>query len=163
MVTLSANKKAADSQKKAALAGIIRLPSAPQQYIRTSTPMSLQAEKQAADVRSQARRIGASTSDINKSIGVQLSGQSQASDIINKGQLSDIQTNEKLKAMQREADARTNAYNLEVQGRNQASVANAIKSLHLVDANKEIAQNNAKNNLIIGLEKNLKDKENKGK
>ena len=159
--TLSANTRAAQAQKRAALAGIIQLPFMPKQHIPISTPMSLAAEKQAGNIRTQARNIASSTSDINKSFGVLLAGEKQAADILGKGQAADIQTNEKLKAMQRESDFKTAAYNLEVLGKNKASVANAIKSINLVDANKEIAQNTARNNLLIGLEKNLRVKENR--
>lgn len=157
--TLSANKKAAESQKKAALAGIVTLPTAKHEYLRTSTPMTLQAEKQAAQVRSQAQRIGSSTSDINRALGISLQGNKQANEIVEKGQAFDVQANAKLAEQQRASDARTNAYNLEVQGRNQAAIANAIKSVHLVDSNKAIAQNAAINNLITAWEKNLPRKD----
>lgn len=157
--TLSANKKAAESQKKAALAGIVTLPTAKHEYLRTSTPMTLQAEKQAAQVRSQAQRIGSSTSDINRALGISLQGNKQANEIVEKGQAFDVQANAKLAEQQRASDARTNAYNLEVQGRNQAAIANAIKSVHLVDSNKAIAQNAAINNVITAWEKNLPRKD----
>ena len=157
--TLSANKKAAESQKKAALAGIVTLPTAKHEHLRTSTPMTLQAEKQAAQVRSQAQRIGSSTSDINRALGISLQGNKQANEIVEKGRAFDIQANAKLAEQQRASDARTNAYNLEVQGRNKAAIANAIKSLHLVDSNKAIAQNAAINNLITAWEKNLPRKD----
>ena len=157
--TLSANKKAAESQKKAALAGIVTLPTAKHEHLRTSTPMTLQAEKQAAQVRSQAQRIGSSTSDINRALGILLQGNKQANEVVEKGQAFDVQANAKLAEQQRASDARTNAYNLEVQGRNKASIANAIKSLHLVDSNKAIAQNATMNNLTTALEKNLARKD----
>lgn len=156
---LGANNKSALSQKKAALAGIVTLPTMQKTYFRTASPVSLQAEKQAAETRSYARRLGSSTSDMSRAMDIRLKGNTEANNIVNKGNLIDLEANNKLGESQRLADSQTNQYNLQVIGKNKTNIANAEKQIHLIDANKALAQSQTTNNLVTSLEKNLGRKE----
>ena len=156
--TLRANDRITSAQKKAAVSSIVSLPTLQKEHLRTNSNMSFNAQNQASEVNSKSRRIANTTSDINRAIGVQLQGNKQANEILEKGQLYDQQASEKLREHQRQSNFNVDQYNTQVIGQNRASLAKANREINLVDSNKENAQNVAKSNLILSLERNLNRK-----
>jgi len=157
--TLSTNAKYGNLARQAITEGAYRLPGMARQYIRTDAPLTAQGQTEAAKLTSQAGRIARSTSDIDKALGVQLSGAAQASDVVGKYSIMDRERLDKLRAMQQDVNAKTATYNTEVVGKNRAISADAAKSLSLINANQALSQNTALSNFITSYAQNLKRKD----
>jgi hypothetical protein len=130
-----------------------------QQYIRIDSPYALLGQKQAANVRTRARNIAKSTSDIDKSLAVRLEGEDKAGVIVDKANTMDKQRFDQLRSQQLGANAKVNAANTEILGKNRALAAGAFKGIHLVNANETMAQTTNLNNLITAASKNIPMKE----
>lgn len=152
--TVAANKQIGQAQRKAIADSLYSLPGISQTYLRIDKPSTLLANKQAANVSSQASRIARATSDLDKGRAIQLQGQAQASDIVAQGQQADLARIDKLRAAQLENKAQVDQYNTQVLAKNRALSAEAAKNLHLINANQILAQNAALANFIRSAEKN---------
>lgn len=154
-----ANSSAINAQQRAVAASIYNIPYQSQQYLRTSSPYSLFAEKQAANVQSGANRLANSISDLNKSTGIQLQGNAKANEIIEKGNLQDQQRLDQFRAAQDQANARVNAANLDILGKNRAIASQADSRMHQLESNWNVTQGNNYQNYIRGVIGNLPMKE----
>lgn len=156
--TVATNRRAGDIQRMAAEAGRYQLPYMSSAYIRSFSPYSFAAQKQASTVQGTAERMAAATSDINKGMGARLSGTKQASDILFKGTQADQQAIAQAAEAQRQANYKVDAYNLGILGKNRALNAGIDRQIALVGANQAIAQNAALNNLLTMSVRNMDKK-----
>lgn len=138
-------------QEKAIEAGLVRLDGPSKQYLRIDRPNVLLGEKQAANIRSQARLIGNSTSDIDKAMAVQLEGIGKANEVISQGQTADLQRRDTLIGAQLENDASVNAGRLETSNKNKMLTAEAAKNLHLINLNRKLTNKTNFDNLMLTL------------
>lgn len=152
--TISTNRKAGDSQRKAA-SEFALLPYVSQKHIRIDSPYTVLGNKQATATRTSASRMASSISDIDKSLGVMLEGENKANTILEKVNAMDVQRIDKLKSAQDEAAFKVNAMNTDILGKNRQTAAKAAQSIHLVNANQDLANNTAVNNLITALNRNI--------
>jgi len=152
--TLGANAWIGNEQRKAISSGLFQLPYMPHQYIRADKPYSLAANKQAADVNSQGKKIAASTSDLNQGNAIRLQALKQASGIIEKGQALDWERLDKVREMQLKNNASVDSYNTQTLGKNRGLTAEAMQKIHLTNANQRNAQNTATNNWLTAWDKN---------
>jgi hypothetical protein len=144
--TIATNMKVGRSEGQAIAAGLFQKPYEKHQYIRDASTNKLLAEKQAANIRSQARNIAKSSSDLDKGTAVQLQGITQGQDIIAKGQAADQAQSSAVRAAQMESDARVDITNTKTLGQNRELASEAFKNIHLVNVDQKIAQNTASNN-----------------
>jgi len=151
--TLATNRRVGDSQRKAA-AEVAMIPFMSQQHIRIDSPYGLLGQKQAGIMRTNANKVASSVADLDKSLGVRLEGENKANVIIDKANLMDVQRIDKLKAMQNDANYKFNAINTEIFGKNRQTLAKAAQSIHLINANQDLANNTALQNLIRANDKN---------
>lgn len=161
--TLSTNDKVASLQKKAALAGIINIPTLSKQYFRATSSNMPFYTNQASKLTSIGKNMQESTSDLDKGFGARLAAASKGVDILEKGQLADKEQIQKTIAQQMGSDQQTAIQNLGIMGQNLQSVAGAQKAMSLVDANKLLANNAAFNNLVTATNRNKEIREEKGK
>lgn len=152
--TYGANAWIGDEQRKAISAGLYQLPYMPHQYLRVDKPYSLEANKQAAEVNSQGKRMAASTSDLNQGAAMRFQGLKQANDIITKGQGLDQERMDKIRGMQIESNAGVDSYNTQTLGKNRGLTGEAMQKIHLVNANQRNAQNTVTNNWLTAWDKN---------
>lgn len=157
--TWAGNRKAGNEQRRAIAESMYSIPYLNQQYIRIDSPYALLGQKQAANVRTRARNIAKSTSDIDKSLAVRLEGEDKAGVIVDKANAMDKQRFDQLRSQQLGANAKVNAANTEILGKNRALAAGAFKGIHLVNANETMAQTTNLNNLITATSKNIPMKE----
>lgn len=127
---------------RAIVDGMYREGNMPHIYGRIDKPYSLKADALAGKTRSQAARIGLST-DLNTSINTRLKGEEIANDLEMKGQTADIVRKDQLEGQQRESNFKIDEYNVGVENRNKARTAEAMKNIHLNNANTEQARANA--------------------
>ena len=153
--TYATNVGIGNDQRKAIADSLYQLPYMAHQYIRTGTPYTLAAQKQAAEVNSQGKRMAASTSDLNQGNVLRLQALKQASGLIEKGQGLDYERLDKLRNVQLESDTKVNQYNTGILGKNRGLTADAFKNIHLVNANQRNAQNANFTNLMLAMNQNL--------
>lgn len=152
--TLRANGKAAKAQKRAAMAGIVRGDLTSKQYFRTKSPYAHYYDKQAAKLGSLGKRMMETTADIDKGFGARLSAEAQAMGLREKGNQLDQENVQNTIDKQMQSDLKVDANNNAVVAKNRASIANAEKSVHLVDSNKYVANSTAFNNLATATNRN---------
>ena len=160
--TLNANANIARLQKRAALEGIVNLQGPAKEYIRSPRLISPEYTSQANKVLGAANRLGSSISDFDKRAGVMLAGQAQANDLISKGKATDLEILKDLDARRAAANAQWSAATADVVNRNKLGVAEAQKSINLIEANKVLANNAALTNLIHSFKQNKEISERKG-
>lgn len=161
--TLSANERVAALQKKAALAGIVNLPTLSKQYFRSTASNMPFYSGQASKLATLGKKMQESTSDIDKGFGARLAAATKGIDILEKGQLADKEQIQKTISQQMASDQQTALQNLGIVGQNLQSVAGAQKALSLVDANKVLANNAAFQNLVTSVARNKDIRAEKGK
>ena len=152
--TYATNVGMGNDQRKAIADSLYNLPYMPHQYIRVDRPNALLADKNAAQLRSQARAVASATSDVDKAAAIQLEGATKANDLVTQGQTADLKRFDALRGAQMESNARVDEYNTGVLGKNRALTGEAFKNIHLVNANQRLAQNTALNNLILAAKQN---------
>ena len=138
ILTDLANQKAGNEQRQAVADSMYTIPYQQQQYIRATAPYSLLGEREAGKIQSQAGRIAAATSDINKSIGVQLSGVDKANEIRTKMGMSDQERLDKTRMEQDAANAKVSAANTQILWQNRANTSQAFKNIHLINSNETL-------------------------
>lgn len=161
--TVATNSKIAQSQKKAAMAGIVKLPTISNEYIRTSAKSSHFYDLQANKIRGVGKRLSESTSDIDKGFGARLASEQQALDISGKGEQIDQQNISREVDQQQASNRQTELQNLGIIGQNLQSVSGAEKALSLIDANKMLTSASALNNLITATNRNKEIKDSKNR
>ena len=161
--TVATNSKIAQTQKKAAMAGIVKLPTISNEYIRTSAKSSPFYDLQANKIRGVGKRLSESTSDIDKGFGARLASEQQALEISGKGEQLDQQNIAREVAQQQASNRQTELQNLGIVGQNLQSIAGAEKALSLIDANKMLTSASALNNLITATNRNKEIKDSKNR
>ena len=159
--TLEANKQIASAQKRATMAGIMKFPTAPGQYIRATSSTMPFYQKEAGRLSSIGRRIASSTTDIDKGMAARLTAENQGASILEKGMLTDQQLINQQLDKQQQVNRQTQLANLDVSARNLASAAEGEKNIHLVRANQKLADNAAFQNLLRGYGANKQFREQK--
>ncbi len=157
--TIQANKAIAESQKRAALAGILKLPTIAPQYFRASSTLAPFYDTQAARLSSVGKRMAGSIADIDKGFAARLTAEGQGAGLREKGVIADQQQIQQTLERQDQSNRQTQLVNLETMAKNMASAAEGERALHLVDANKMLANNAAFQNLIQGYAQNKQIKE----
>ena len=152
--TINTNKQVGDLQRQAVANSLYQLPYMPHSYMRVDRPNALLAEKQAAQMRSQGKRVAASTSDLDKANAIQLQGESQAQELIGKGQAADLTRFDKLRSFQLENDAAIDQHNTQVLGKNRGMTAEAMQKIPLITANQRLSNASAFNNMMVAGERN---------
>lgn len=140
---LKTNQLSAEAQKRAALAGVTRFPSVPQQYLRTTSPTSAFYDKQASRISTLGKNLAGTTSDIDKGFNARLSSEIQGIGLREKGILSDQQQIEQRIAQQDQSNRQTQLANLEVDAKNRLSTSGALRDINLIDSNKLVANQEA--------------------
>lgn len=159
--TVATNSKIAQAQKKAAMAGIVKLPTISNEYIRTSAKSSPFYDLQANKIRGVGKRLSESTSDIDKGFGARLASEQQALETSSKGEQLDQQNIAREVAQQQASNRQTELQNLGIVGQNLQSVAGAEKALSLIDANKMLMNSAEFNKFLDISNRNRSLKENK--
>lgn len=149
--TLLANSKSAKGQKRALNESIVNTPLLNHTYLRTSSPYSPLYDKQAAKLETTGKNIQESTSDLDKGIAARLSAGNQASTLREQGVQADLQNIQQGIEKQIGLNNQVDSSNLEIRSRNMLRNAEIMSKLHLVDANKAIANNTALNTYIGAL------------
>jgi hypothetical protein len=157
--TFGTNKRIGDEQRKAVSDSMYTLPYMQQTYIRADKPYSIQTDKQVAEFESKAGRIANATSDINKGMGVRLGAQTQVNAMRDKSNMADQQRTDQMKSQQTQANINVNKINTDILGKNRGLAAGAFKQTHLINANQDLSQNTALNNLVLAINKNIPVKE----
>lgn len=152
--TYATNVAMGNDQRKAISDSLYQLPYMQHQYIRVDRPNALLADKNAAQVKSQAKAIGSSVSDIDKAAAIQLEGMTKANDITTQGQTADLKRFDTLRGAQMESNAQVDEYNTGVLGKNRGLASDAFQKIHLVNANQRLAQNTALNNWLLANKQN---------
>ena len=140
---LKTNQLSAEAQKRAALAGVTRFPSVPQQYLRTTSPTSAFYDKQASRISTLGKNLAGITADIDKGFNARLSAETQGIGLREKGILSDQQQIEQRIAQQDQSNRQTQLANLEVDAKNRLSTSGALRDINLIDSNKIVANQEA--------------------
>lgn len=157
--TMRYNNRAARAQKRAAVAGIVKAPLIPRQYIRADSPYSQFYEKQAARLGTLGHNLAKTTADIDKGFGARLNAEGKAMEMREKGRQADVQNIQQRLDMQTNSDRQTQLQNAQIIAANRAAIANAEKATHLVDSNLNLAKSNAFNNLATAWHRNLQVKD----
>lgn len=157
--TLEANRQIAGDQKRAAMAGIMKFPTVPNQYVRATSSTMPFYQKEAARLNTLGKRMASSTTDIDKGMSARLAAEAQGSGLLEKGMLSDQQSiNERL-YQQSQLNRHGQLANLDISAKNLASAAEGERNIHLVGANQKLANNTAFQNLIRGYAANKQMKD----
>lgn len=157
--TLATNKKSADSQKRAAVEGIVKLPGVSPLKIKASSIYTPQAQKMAGDIQSRVGRMSAATSDTSKADALRLEGMTKGNEMITKGQQLDQQRLDAVEAQQLAANAQAQQQNLQIGAQNKTSYAQAAQKISLIDANEAAAKGVAFQTLVHGEKQNRSGKE----
>lgn len=157
--TLEANKAIASAQKRAAMAGIMKFPTAPNQYVRATSSTMPFYQKEAARLNTLGKRMASSTTDIDRGMSARLAAEAQGSGLLEKGMLSDQQLINQQLDKQGQLNRQTQLANLDISAKNLASAAEGERNIHLVGANQKLADNTAFQNLIRGYAANKQIKD----
>ena len=153
--TVGTNRQVGNLQRQAIADSITSLPTMGRKYIRQTSPYSMLGESEAGKVTSKIGRIAASTSDLDRSIGAQLEGTRQVSDIRAKYNMENQERLDALRGQQLQLDITRDKYNLATVSKNKLAAAEAAQKIGLVSANQQLAQNTAFGNLTTSYARNL--------
>lgn len=156
--TKLANTRIAREQKAAALAGITHLKAPGRQYFRSPNLVQPFYDKQANDTMNRTRILGEKTSNLDQAMNIFLAGNKQAQDIKAKGQGIDAQAIQNTINQQMQSDVNTDRGKIDVVNKNAMIVSDAAKSMHLIGANKTLADNAARTAYIHALKQNSDSK-----
>ena len=157
--TVATNRNVGNEQRQAVTDSMYKIPYMSNQYVRVDSPYTLQGEKQAAIAENKASRVAKSTSDIDKSMAARFTGAGQASAIRDKANVADQQRSDQLKGVQLQMNNKVSELNTKTLGQNRALDAQAFSKIHLINANQDLANNAALNNLILANARNLPAKQ----
>lgn len=153
--TYNANVHAGNDARKAIVDGLYKLPYLNHQYIRIDKPYSLYGEQQASDISGKVNKMANSTSDLNKSFLVKLSGADQARSILDKANTMDQQRVDQLRSSQLESNYKIDDANTQTLGKNRALSANAFKNIQILNRDQRLAQSTAFNNFVLSEAHNI--------
>ena len=117
-------------------------------YLKTSTPYSNYASKQAAEMRGYGNRLGTSIADIDKANAYRLQANKQASDTELQGKYRDIDMNTKITSQQADLNSRVNTYNTDIMNKISALGSQARSNVYKLYANNATVKNANIQNLL---------------
>ncbi len=141
------NDKSTNLQVRAATE-IPKLSTMDYTYLKTSTPYSNYASKQAAEMRGYGNRLGTSIADIDKANAYRLQANKQASDTELQGKYRDIDMNTKITSQQADLNSRVNTYNTDIMNKISALGSQARSNVYKLYANNATVKNANIQNLL---------------
>ena len=153
-LTFKGNQDIARLQKRAALADLVNISAPSKINLRTGPSVLPFYETQANKITSAGNRLSSSISDFDKRAGVMLAANKQANDLLEKGRLTDAQSQAAIMDKQAQIDAQDSAVRTDIMNRKAMNVGQVQKNINLIDANKKLANNTALQNFMLQFNRN---------